>query len=259
MKKVLGIIPARYASTRFPGKPLCSIAGKPMIQHVYENASQSQYLDRVVVATDSRQIYSTVHSFGGEAVLTKTSHSSGTDRVAEAAQKFPGYDIVVNIQGDEPLLPSKLLDRTIEPLIFNENIPVVTLIKKMKNYRLLTDPDIVKVVKDNGGFAMYFSRSAIPYLRHEQPQPLYYQHIGIYAFQHDFVVKFSSLPPTPLERAESLEQLRILQHGYRIFTIESFVEVKGVDTPDDAREVENIILGKNADISEKKQGTENGT
>ncbi len=215
-----------------------------MIQHVYENASQSQYLDKVIVATDSRQIYSTVESFGGEAILTSTQHVSGSDRVAEAASKLPEYDIVVNIQGDEPLLSAKLLDRIIEPLIFNDKIPVVTMIKRITDLKTIQEPDVVKVVKDNGGFALYFSRVPIPYLRYEQPQSLYYQHIGIYAFQRDFLIKFASLPPTPLEKAESLEQLRILQHGYRIFTIESFSEIKGVDTPDDAREVEQILLRK---------------
>lgn len=244
MKKILGIIPSRYASTRFPGKPLSSIAGKPMIQHVYENASQSQYLDKVVVATDSRQIHATVLSFGGESVLSQSQHNTGTDRVAEAAGQYPDFDIVINIQGDEPLLPAKLLDRTIEPLIFNDNIQVVTLIKRITDFADIKSPDVVKVVKDNGGFALYFSRSPIPHLRYEQEQPLYYQHIGIYAFQRDFLLKFTSLPSTPLERAESLEQLRILQHGYRIFTIESFIEVKGVDTPEDAVEVEKIILQK---------------
>ncbi len=242
--KVLGVIPARYASSRFPGKPLYKILDKPMIEWVYTNAKKSQYISKLVVATDDERIYKTVIEFGGISIMTSPLHPSGTDRVAEVAKKYPDYDIVVNIQGDEPLISPKMIDRTIEPLFFNKDIVVSTPVKRMENEKDIKNPNIVKVVKDLGDWAIYFSRYPIPYIRDENGYKYFYKHIGLYVYKRDFLLKFVNMPQTPLEKAEKLEQLRIIEHGYKIFTVETAYDSYGVDTENDVKKVEEILLNE---------------
>ncbi|MGQ9617320.1 MAG: 3-deoxy-manno-octulosonate cytidylyltransferase, partial [Spirochaetota bacterium] len=231
--KVLGVIPARYESTRLPGKPLADINGKPMVQWVYERAAKSSVLDMLVVATDDERVMRAVNSFGGRAELTSKEHSTGTDRVAEVASKVDAK-VVVNIQGDEPFVHPGMIEEIAIPLLEDENIPMCTIKREIKSEEELKDPNVVKVVTDLSGFALYFSRSLIPYPRHREMLRAY-EHIGLYAYSKDFLMKFSSLKPTVLERTESLEQLRVLENGYKIkvvLTKHEYVALS-VDTPDD--------------------------
>jgi 3-deoxy-manno-octulosonate cytidylyltransferase (CMP-KDO synthetase) len=240
--KAIGIIPARYASTRLEGKVLLDIGGKPMIQHVYERSSQSTLLAEVHVATDDPRILSAVERFGGKAHLTSPLHLSGTDRVAEVAAKLEA-DIVVNIQGDEPLISCQMIEGTILPFLEDFNLQMSTLCRRITNPQEVFDPNVVKVVKDREGFALYFSRSPIPFHRELWKGPggsvefregaACYKHFGLYAYRKDFLLKFSDLKPTPLEKIEQLEQLRALENGYGIKVVESEEETIGVDTQQD--------------------------
>jgi 3-deoxy-manno-octulosonate cytidylyltransferase (CMP-KDO synthetase) len=240
--KAIGIIPARYASTRLEGKVLLDIAGKPMIQHVYERSSQSTLLAEVHVATDDPRILSAVERFGGKAHLTSPLHPSGTDRVAEVAAKLEA-DIVVNIQGDEPLISCQMIEGTILPFLEDSNLQMSTLCRRITNPQEFFDPNVVKVVKDREGFALYFSRSPIPFHRELWKGPgasvefregaACYKHFGLYAYRKDFLLRFSDLKPTPLEKIEQLEQLRALENGYGIKVVESEEETIGVDTQQD--------------------------
>lgn len=241
--KYLALIPARYASTRFPGKPLAEIGGKPIVQHVFERAAE--VFTDVFVATDDERIRNAVETFGGRVVMTRTDHRSGTDRCHEALcllDPTGSYDVVVNIQGDEPFIdPSQL--RCIRACFDDERTQIATLVKPYPcdtAWQDLENPNSPKVVIDAEGFALYFSRSVIPYLRgYEQTTWAaaheYYKHIGLYAYRADVLHKITSLPPSPLERAESLEQLRWLQAGYKIKVEKTDVETIGIDTPDDLR------------------------
>jgi 3-deoxy-manno-octulosonate cytidylyltransferase (CMP-KDO synthetase) len=228
---VVAIIPARYASSRFPGKPLADIGGRPMIEHVYRRAAEARGVDAVVVATDDRRIVEAVEAFGGVARMTGTSHRTGTDRVAEVAAELP-CAIVVNVQGDEPLLDPGMITAVVEPLRATDDDVVMTTAR-----RLLTDPadlhnpHVVKVVSDARGDALYFSRAAVPHGTGAGARA--FVHIGLYAFRRDFLLRFAALPQTPLELAESLEQLRALEHGYRIRTVVTEHHSIGVDTPED--------------------------
>ncbi|MBO0936077.1 3-deoxy-manno-octulosonate cytidylyltransferase [Fibrella sp. HMF5335] len=234
---LLGIIPARYASTRFPAKALADIGGKSMIQRVVEQARQAQSLSRVVVATDDDRIHDHVMAFGGEVVMTSPHHQSGTDRCQDALQQLGGsYAYVVNIQGDEPFIQPAQIDRL--TAVLDGRVELATLIKRITDAAILQNPNSPKVVISALGEALYFSRQAIPYQR-DQPvanwldhQP-YYKHIGLYAYRTDVLAQITQLPPSTLERAEALEQLRWLENGFRIRTVETDLETIGIDTPDD--------------------------
>jgi 3-deoxy-manno-octulosonate cytidylyltransferase (CMP-KDO synthetase) len=233
--RAVGIIPARYGATRFPGKPLADLCGKPMIQWVWEGACQSRSLSRIVVATDDMRIMKTVEAFGGEAVMTATHHASGTDRVAEVAKDMDA-DIVVNVQGDEPLLNGRIIDVLVSAFAEDGEVKMATLASRMAKDDDPADPNTVKIVTDKSGNALYFSRHPIPFVRTRATDAKWnghLQHIGIYGFRKDFLLRFTSLDPTPLEQIEGLEQLRALEHGFGIKVV--VIDHRGisVDTPDD--------------------------
>ncbi|PIQ83213.1 MAG: 3-deoxy-manno-octulosonate cytidylyltransferase [Candidatus Omnitrophica bacterium CG11_big_fil_rev_8_21_14_0_20_63_9] len=234
---VLVVIPARYGSTRFPGKPLAMIAGKPMIQHVYEGAAASG-ADEVVVATDDERIRQAVERFGGKVAMTSPEARSGTDRVAEVARARQAA-VVINVQGDEPLVHPSMIAPLADFLSRHAAVPMGSLMTKLARAEDAGNPNVVKVVVDRDGFALYFSRSAIPFARAGSPQV--WKHLGIYGYQRHFLLQFPSLPPTPLEQAEQLEQLRALEHGYRIKLLETQHDSIGVDTPDDLKLVEGML------------------
>ena len=237
--KVLCVIPARYASTRLPGKPLSMIAGKPMIQHVYERACQAQLPNEVVVATDNELVEKAVLNFGGKAVMTSPDHPSGTDRLAEVALMYPDVDVIVNVQGDEPMIPPEVIDRLAEAFNSDADLNMATM-KVVMDEEDYENPAAVKVVTDQQGYALYFSRSLMPYPRNKPEGFKVFKHVGIYAYRRNFLLKYAALAPTPLEKAESLEQLRALENGYKIKVLESdfqgigaFTAAKssGVSTP----------------------------
>lgn len=229
--RVVVIIPARYQSTRFPGKPLATIDGKPMIQHVYERAARAPLVARVLVATDDARIEAAVRSFGGEAVSTAREHASGTDRVAEVARRIDG-EIVVNVQGDVPFLAPEMIEASVGLLRERSDLPMATIKAAIRDREELENPNVVKVVTDRSGCAIYFSRSAIPYWRDATSWQAW-RHIGLYAYRREFLLRFAALEPTPLERAEKLEQLRALEWGYRIAVAEVESPSIEVDTPAD--------------------------
>ena len=240
---VLGIIPARYGSTRFPGKALALLGGKPMVQHVYERARQAKRLDDVVVATDDERIVVAVSRFGGRAVMTSAEHRSGTDRIAEVTRSTDA-SIIVNIQGDEPLMRPEPIDQIVEFLQAHRAVPMATVMTRVANAHDAASPNVVKVVVDQDGYAMYFSRSSIPYPRQQGARVAYWKHLGLYGYQRDFLLRFPNLPPTPCEQAESLEQLRALEHGHRIKVLETTHDSIGVDTPDDLKRVEQMLMAQ---------------
>lgn len=239
--KVLGIIPARYASTRFPGKPLIDIQGKSMIQRVYEQALKSETLNKVVVATDDERIAEAVRNFGGEVVMTGATHQSGTDRCAEVSQHLPDFDIVINIQGDEPFINPKQIDLLVS--CFNQpDVQLATLIKEIHTEEELFNNNIPKVVTNNKQEAIYFSRHTIPYIRNaEKEQWLnthqFYKHIGIYGYTTPVLREITKLNPSTLEMAESLEQLRWIENGYSIQTRITNLETLAIDTPEDLNKI----------------------
>lgn len=238
--RIVAIIPVRFASQRLPGKPLLPIAGKPMIQHVYERALLAR-LDDVVVATDDQRIYDAVTSFAGHVVMTDKNHPSGTDRVAEAAQGLSA-DVIVNIQGDEPLLDTASINAAVAPFLVDNTLVMSTLAHAITDDDDFHNPNAVKVVCDAKGFALYFSRSPIPYFRHKnQGFAKVLRHIGLYVFRKDFLTTFASLPPTDLEQCEGLEQLRALEHGYRIRVVQTTHAALGVDTMEDYKKVCHLL------------------
>ncbi|MCC6490918.1 MAG: 3-deoxy-manno-octulosonate cytidylyltransferase [Candidatus Hydrogenedentes bacterium] len=242
--KVGGVIPARYGSTRLPGKALLPILGKPMIQRVYERCQQAQALDLVCVATDDERIVSAVKAFGGNAIMTRRGHVSGTDRVAEAVETLQ-FDIVVNIQGDQPFIDPLMIEEAVQPLLEDSSLPMGTVMHPLADTADLNDIGIVKVVCDRRGNAMYFSRSPIPYARENVPHTVY-EHVGLYVYRREFLLKFAQLPPAPLEQVECLEQLRALENGYRIRVVESKCEDHhfcgfSVDTPEDLARAEALL------------------
>ena len=231
MMRVLGIIPARYASTRFPAKPLANIAGKSMVQWVYTQATQSTKISKVVVATDDQRIFDHVRSFGGITVMTSADHVSGTDRCFEAMSKQnEKYDYVINIQGDEPFIAPEQIDLLAG--LLDGNTQLATLAKKILDEESLVNPNVVKLVKNINDEALYFSRATIPYLRNKADHT-FYKHIGMYAYRSDILEKITKLPVSSLEKAESLEQLRWLENGFKIKVAETERETIGVDTPED--------------------------
>jgi 3-deoxy-manno-octulosonate cytidylyltransferase (CMP-KDO synthetase) len=230
---VVAIIPARYESSRFPGKPLADLGGRPMIEHVYRRAAEAPSVDAVVVATDDQRIVDAVEAFGGIARMTLATHRTGTDRVAEVAADL-SCRIVVNVQGDEPLIEPAMIAAVVEPLRADPSVPMATVRRRLTDPADAASPHVVKVVTDARGDALYFSRASIPYCAQATGHPMEaFVHVGLYAFQRDFLLAFARLPQTPLELAESLEQLRALEHGYRIRTVVTEHHSIGVDTPED--------------------------
>ena len=241
---VIGIIPARWASTRFPGKPLHIIAGKPLVQHVWERCQSCSNLDRIVVATDDLRIFKTAQAFGAEVVMTSAEHPTGTDRIAEAAATFSEATHLINIQGDEPLIEPSLIDQLAESLLADSDIAMATAANEIDDDALVNDPNVVQVVLRLDGDALYFSRSPLPFRRSESPALKLYRHKGIYAYRKDFLEQFVTWEPSPLELAESLEQLRALENGARIKVIITDDTSGGVDTLDQANELEAILLSQ---------------
>jgi len=234
---ILGIIPARFASTRFPGKPLVDIAGKSMIQRVYEQAKKCTHLTEVVVATDDTRIYDHVLTFGGVAIMTSADHQSGTDRCAEVARQHPQYNIIINIQGDEPYIDPEQISKL--AFCFNDaGTQIATLVKKVANEQELFNVNSPKVVINKLSEAIYFSRSPLPHIRGQEQQNwlnhfTYFKHIGIYGYRADVLQEITKLPVSSLEKAESLEQLRWIENGYRIKVAETELETYAIDTPED--------------------------
>ncbi len=235
--KVIGVIPARYASVRFPGKPLAPLAGRPMVLHVLAAAQAARRLDRVLVATDDARIAEVVREGGGEAVLTSPEAASGTDRLAEASSRAPA-DVYVNVQGDEPLMPPENIDLAVETLLADPDRQIATVALGI-GAEEARDPNIVKVAVASDGRALYFSRAAIPYPR--SSQPVYRKHLGLYAYRVETLRKLAALPPSPLEKIESLEQLRWLEAGYEIWVGEAAADSIGVDTAEDLAKAEKIL------------------
>lgn len=231
--KIVGVIPARYESTRLPGKPLLDIGGKSLVRRVYEQTLKSKLLTQVVVATDDKRIYDAVFSFGGEAVMTSKRHKSGTDRIVEAIRDIK-CDIVVNIQGDEPFIDPQDIDKAVKPLVRDKKLNVSTLAVRMKESMELKDANAVKVIFDKNSNAIYFSRGVIPYSKAPEVKKYkYYKHIGLYAYRMDFLKKFAKAKQSELERIEKLEQLRILDMGEKIKVVVTKNDSIGVDTKAD--------------------------
>jgi 3-deoxy-manno-octulosonate cytidylyltransferase (CMP-KDO synthetase) len=229
--RAIVVIPARYHSTRLPGKALVDIGGRPMIEHVYRRAAAARGIAAVVVATDDERIAAAVRGFGGEARLTRPDHRSGTDRVAEVARDL-ACDIVVNVQGDEPTVHPESIEQVVAALL-SGRVVMATLRTALHDPHEIASPHVVKVVVDQAGDALYFSRAPIPCVREDRRASAAYKHIGLYAYRREFLLTLASLAQTPLEQAESLEQLRALEHGYRIRVVETGYDSVGVDTPDD--------------------------
>ncbi|TMA34397.1 MAG: 3-deoxy-manno-octulosonate cytidylyltransferase [Deltaproteobacteria bacterium] len=241
--RAVGVIPARYRASRFPGKPLALISGMPMIQRVWLGARSAKSLARVIVATDDARIADACHGFGAEVVLTREDHPSGTDRIAEVAERID-CDVVVNVQGDEPLIEGFAIDAVVTALDEDPEAPMATLVHAAE-LEALADPNRVKVVLDRRGRALYFSRSAIPFQRTRESAPRCWQHVGLYAYRREFLLRFPTLAPTPAERAEELEQLRALEHGYpiRCAVIDGWTSA-AVDVPSDIAQVEARLAGR---------------
>ncbi len=243
--KVAAFIPARYASTRLPGKPLADIHGKTLVERVYERARACALIDTIIVATDDERIFRAVKSFGGEAVMTSADHRSGADRIAEAVVRAPDADIIVNIQGDEPLISPEAVDSAIRPLLEDPSVDISTLKTAITTEAEFLDPHAVKVVTDSRGRALYFSRSPIPYgtgpFNERKARP--FKHIGLYVYRRDFILTFTGLGHSPLEDSESLEQLRALEHGHVIEVVETDYNPVSVDTPEDLERVREIFAG----------------
>jgi 3-deoxy-manno-octulosonate cytidylyltransferase (CMP-KDO synthetase) len=239
--QVVVVIPARFASSRFPGKPLADIDGRPMIEHVYRRAASAAAVSRVIVATDDLRVADAVRQFGGEVRLTRNDHQSGTDRLAEVAATLD-CDVVVNVQGDEPLIDPCAIGEAVAPFAADPSVQVTTLYRRIANPADFSDPNVVKVVVDRAGFALYFSRASVPYVRDPLGGwPPLYKHIGLYAYRRGALLVLATLEPTPLERAESLEQLRALEHGIRIKAVETAYDSIGVDTPEDLEHVRRLM------------------
>ncbi|MBI3087712.1 MAG: 3-deoxy-manno-octulosonate cytidylyltransferase [Candidatus Omnitrophica bacterium] len=254
--KAVGIIPARYGSTRLPAKALAMLNGTPLIQHVYEQARQATRLDEVIVATDDERIVQAVAQAGGKAMMTSAAHRSGTDRVAEVARTLDAQ-VVLNIQGDEPLIRPEQLDQLADFLLAHGAVPMATLRTPIARCEDAANPNIVKVVVDQDGYALYFSRAPIPFRRPVSGSPptgravggvpdtgsVYWKHIGVYGYQRDFLLKFPHLEPTALEQLEQLEQLRALERGYRIAVLDTAHDTVSVDTAEDLKRVEQLLAG----------------
>lgn len=252
MNSITAIIPARYGSTRFPGKALADLGGKPIIRHVYERTCAAKLVSQVIVATDDQRIADVIRQAGGKAVLTSAEHETGTDRLAEVAANIES-NIIVNVQGDEPLIEPAMINQAIEPFLQNPHLQMSTLKSRIKKLDDFLSPNVVKVVTDNNGYALYFSRSPLPFCRDEwqalndeaftDGRLICYKHVGLYVYCRDFLLDFAAMPPTFLEKTEKLEQLRALENGVKIRVVETEYESLGVDTPEDlakARELTRL-------------------
>jgi 3-deoxy-manno-octulosonate cytidylyltransferase (CMP-KDO synthetase) len=238
---IVAVIPARYASTRFPGKPLADIDGRPMIEHVYRRAAAASAVSQVIVATDDLRIATRVTAFGGHVRLTKPTHETGTDRLAEVAATLD-CDVVVNVQGDEPLIDPRAIDELVAPFAADPSVQMTTLYRRIHDAADLTNPNVAKIVLDRSGYALYFSRAPIPHIRDPRGGwPPLYRHIGLYGYRRSVLMVLAGLEPTPLERAESLEQLRALEHGIRIKAVETAHESFEVNTPEDLEQVRRLL------------------
>jgi 3-deoxy-manno-octulosonate cytidylyltransferase (CMP-KDO synthetase) len=242
---VVAIIPARYRSTRLPGKPLALIDGRPMVEHVHRQAKAARLVDAILVATDDQRVAEAVDAFGGTAVLTDPDHATGTDRLAEVAAHLEA-DLVVNVQGDEPLITGQAIDLAIQPCLGRDREMIATLRRRIDDMNDLETPSVVKVVVDRDGYALYFSRSRVPFTRPGQPAPVQWRHLGLYVYPRTLLLTLAGLAPTPLEQAEGLEQLRALEHGIRILTVETTVDTIGVDTPEDLERARSRLEGLKA-------------
>jgi 3-deoxy-manno-octulosonate cytidylyltransferase (CMP-KDO synthetase) len=244
--KVLAVIPARHASSRFPGKPLASIAGKVMIQHVVERVARAQLVSRIVVATEDARIKSAVEGFGGEAIITRSDHRTGTDRVAEVATHL-NAEIYVNVQGDEPLIDPGTVDAVVSAMLEDAAIDLATPCAAIAEPNDIMDPNVVKVVRDFDGNALYFSRAPVPWVRDtaETVAARHWKHLGLYGFRRDALLEFPTLPPGELERLEQLEQLRWLENGFRMRIVETDYDAVSVDVPADVARVEKLLFGQN--------------
>lgn len=238
--KVIAVIPARYRSSRFDGKVLADIQGKPMIEWVYRQTIKSRLIDKTIVATDDDHIFKAVTKFGGEAVMTSANNKTGTDRIAEAVKDI-NTDLVVNVQGDEPLINPEVIDSVIQPLLDDPKLQITTAACEIKNKDDLDNPNVVKVVMDHQDFALYFSRSRIPYQGSHQKIFSTYKHLGLYSYRKDFLIHFTSLPQSCLEKTERLEQLRVLENGDKIKVIKTNYDGVGVDTKEDLEKVIRLI------------------
>jgi len=240
--KVIAVIPARWASTRLPGKVLADINGKPMIQHVWEGAKKAKFIDEVLIACDEPKVEEAARKFKAQTVMTSISHTSGTDRIAEAVKSFKA-DIVLNIQGDEPLVQPQMAEALAKALLDDKKSVMSTVVKVMTDDSELNNPNVVKVVIDHQGNALYFSRSPIPFNREQKPFAglRYYKHFGLYGYRRDFLMKFKDLPASGLEQTEKLEQLRVLEAGYRIKTVTTTFDTVAVDTMEDLQRVREIL------------------
>ncbi len=255
--KVVAVIPARWDSTRLKGKVLADINGKSMIQHVWERVKRAHEVDEVVVAVDKEKVYKAVVSFGGQAVFTSPEQPSGTDRIAEVASSVDA-DVYINVQADEPLVHPLMVDALAQVFKYERNVQMATLIKRIHSKEEISNPNVVKVVVDRKGFALYFSRSSIPYIRGgdvELPESgpalqdisgSYFKHIGLYSYTKDFLFTYTNLPKSTLEMDEKLEQLRVLEHGYKIMTVETRYDTIGVDTSEDLEKVRKIFSQESA-------------
>jgi len=244
---VIGVIPARYSSIRFAGKVLAPIAGKPMIQHVWERAKQSKILDDLIIACDNELVLQVALDFGAKAVMTSKQHTCGSDRISEVVNPLD-VKIVVNIQGDEPLVNPMMIDNVARALLDDSSISMATIKKRITDPALINDPNVVKVVTDKNDFALYFSRASIPYpAAGAEVEPVYYKHIGLYAYTKDFLFTYRNFPVSGLERTEKLEQLRALDEGFRIKVIETKFDTFGVDTPEDLEKLKIYMERGNND------------
>ena len=238
---IIGVIPARFASTRLMGKPLANIGGKPLIQHTYENACKSKLIEKLILAVDDAKVASVARGFGADVIETPKEIASGSDRIAYVAKTYKEAEIIVNIQGDEPFIQPEMIDQAIEPLLFDKTIEVTTLIKQISSLKELHSPDVVKVVFDYNNYALYFSRLPIPFARNAISDAAalditdYYKHIGLYVFKRKALLKFTTLKQTDLEKTEMLEQLRMLENGMKIKVVETEYDSIGVDTQEDLK------------------------
>lgn len=237
--KVIGVIPARFRSTRFSGKVLADLGGKPVIQHVWENAKKSRMLDDLVIAADDERIIKEAESFNAKAIYTSPDQPSGTDRLVEVVNPID-VEVVINIQGDEPMVRPEMIDELAMTILEKRDVKMATLAKRIDDQDEIKNPNVVKVIIDRDGFALYFSRSVIPYPRH-RTKPVYYKHLGIYAYTKDFLFEFANLPKSHLEMTEGLEQLRVLENGHRIKVVETKFDTIGIDTPEDLKKAKQAL------------------
>jgi len=242
--EILAVVPARYASTRFPGKIIAPLNGKPVVVHTYERVLRARLVSQVLIATDDAKVVEAVMPFGARVVMTRPDHACGTDRIAEVAQNSDA-PIIVNVQGDEPLIDPKTIDAAIQPLLDHPDIVMSTARRLITEPSRIEDPNVVKVVCDRQGLALYFSRLPIPYIRDAADRaaapPCHWQHLGLYVYRRDFLLRYARMPQTPLEKLEKLEQMRVLENGYKIAVIDTEYEAIGVDVPEDLERIRTIM------------------